>query len=63
SLKTTYPVLLIGSGNTHELPDIKGHAILVFHFDYTSGIPQISGSSIKGLLRSAFAYEGYIKEL
>ncbi|MFX4154194.1 type III-B CRISPR module RAMP protein Cmr6 [Aliarcobacter butzleri] len=63
SLKTTYPGLLIGSGNTHELPDIKGQAILGFHFDYTSGIPQISGSSIKGLLRSAFEYEGYIKEL
>lgn len=63
SLKTTYPGLLIGSGNNHELPDTKGQAILGFHFDYTRGIPEIAGSSIKGVLRSAFEYEGYIKEL
>lgn len=54
SAKTTYPGLLLGSGNTHELPDIKGQAILGFHFDYTSGLPVIQGSSIKGVLRSAF---------
>ncbi|MCD6433141.1 MAG: hypothetical protein J7L21_03790, partial [Sulfurimonas sp.] len=51
---TTYPGLILGSGNTHELPDIKGQAILGFHFDYTSGLPVIQGSSIKGVLKSAF---------
>lgn len=63
SATTTYPGLLLGSGNTHELPDIKGQAILGFHFDYTSGLPVIQGSSIKGVLRSAFEHEEYIQEL
>jgi CRISPR-associated protein Cmr6 len=61
--KTIYPGLLLGSGNTHELPDIKGQAILGFHFDYTSGLPVIQGSSIKGVLRSAFKHAEYIHEL
>jgi CRISPR-associated protein Cmr6 len=60
---TTYPGLLLGSGNMHELPDIKGQAILGFHFDYTSGLPIIQGSSIKGVLRSAFKHDEYIQEL
>jgi CRISPR-associated protein Cmr6 len=60
---TTYPGLLLGSGNAHELPDIKGQAILGFHFDYTSGLPLIQGSSVKGVLRSAFKHEQYIEEL
>ena len=60
---TTYPGLLLGSGTTHELPNIEGQAILGFHFDYTTGLPVISGSSIKGVLRSAFKYPEYIQEL
>jgi CRISPR-associated protein Cmr6 len=60
---STYPGLILGSGNDHELPDIKGQAILGFHFDYTSGLPVISGSSIKGVLRSAFKHPDYIAEL
>lgn len=63
SARTTYPGLLLGSGNSHELPDIKGQAILGFHFDYTSGLPIIQGSSIKGVLRSAFKHGEYIQEL
>ncbi|HIP52379.1 MAG TPA: type III-B CRISPR module RAMP protein Cmr6, partial [Campylobacterales bacterium] len=59
---TTYPGLILGSGNAHELPSIEGQAILGFHFDYTSGLPVIQGSSIKGVLRSAFKYPEYIKE-
>jgi len=59
---TTYPGLILGSGNAHELPGIKGQAILGFSFDYTSGLPIISGSSIKGVLRSAFKHTDYIKE-
>lgn len=62
-LQTIYPGLLLGSGNAHELPSIEGQAILGFHFDYTSGLPEIAGSSIKGVLRSAFAHESYIKEI
>ena len=60
---TTYPGLLLGSGNSHELPSIKGQAILGFHFDYTSGLPVIQGSSIKGVLRSAFKHSEYLEEL
>ena len=62
-LSTIYPGLLLGSGNTHELPDVKGQAILGFHFDYTSGLPEIAGSSIKGVLRSAFTHKEYIKDI
>jgi len=60
---TTYPGLLLGSGTTHELPEIKSQAILGFHFDYTTGLPVITGSSIKGVLRSAFKYPEYIQSL
>jgi len=63
---TTYPGLLLGIGNGHELPSVKSQAILGFHFDYTSGLPEITGSSIKGVLRSAFNAEdgyGYVAEL
>jgi CRISPR-associated protein Cmr6 len=60
---TTYPGLILGSGNAHELPDVKGQAILGFSFDYTSGLPVIAGSSIKGVLRSAFKHPEYVQEL
>ena len=62
-LTTTYPGLLLGSGYLHELPDIKGQAILGFDFDYTTGLPIIRGSSIKGVLRNAFAHKEYIQSL
>jgi CRISPR-associated protein Cmr6 len=60
---TTYPGLLLGSGNAHELPSLEGQAILGFAFDYTTGLPTIAGSSIKGVLRSAFKHSEYIQEL
>lgn len=60
---TTYPGLLLGSGNQHELSGLEGQAILGFHFDYASGLPEIQGSSIKGVLRSAFEHPEYIKAL
>jgi CRISPR-associated protein Cmr6 len=60
---TTYPGLLLGSGYSHELPSVEGQAILGFDFDYTSGLPIIRGSSIKGVLRGAFKHQDYIKEL
>ena len=62
-LTTIYPGLLLGSGYLHELPDVKGQIILGFDFDYTTGLPIIRGSSIKGVLRSAFEHKEYIKEL
>lgn len=60
---TTYPGLLLGSGNAHELPSVEGQAILGFHFDYTSGLPVVQGSSIKGVLRSAFKHPEYIQDI
>lgn len=55
---TTYPGLLIGSGYTHESKDDNGFK-LGMSFDYTTGLPVIPGTSIKGTLRDAFpgAYE------
>lgn len=52
-LKTMYPGLLIGAGYNHEFKDTEAFK-LGLSFDYTTGEPFISGSSIKGLLRSAF---------
>lgn len=54
--KTTYPGLLIGSGYNHIINKV-GEFKLGFEFDYTTGLPIINGSSIKGLLRSAFYEE------
>ncbi|MCB0385064.1 MAG: type III-B CRISPR module RAMP protein Cmr6 [Bdellovibrionales bacterium] len=53
-LVTTYPGLLIGSGYQHQV-GVKEEFELGFFFDYCSGLPVVPGSSIKGVLRSAFA--------
>lgn len=52
-LTTTYPGLLIGSGYTHET-NVQGEFKLGFYFDHATGLPHIPGSSVKGVLRSAF---------
>ncbi|GAB4499695.1 MAG: type III-B CRISPR module RAMP protein Cmr6 [Saprospiraceae bacterium] len=52
-LETTYPGLLVGSGYSHQTGSM-GEFKLGFFFDYTTGLPIIPGSSVKGLLRSAF---------
>jgi len=52
-LETTYPGLLIGSGYTHGISS-EEDAKIGFYFDHTTGLPVIPGSSIKGVLRSAF---------
>lgn len=71
-LKTTYPGLLVGSGYNHEIDKENNQFKLGFEFDYTTGLPIINGSSIKGLLRSAFCNDddslieekrSYIKEV
>lgn len=53
-LKTTYPGLLIGTGYLHEAPDQNDAIKIGFYFDYTSGMPMIPGSSVKGVLKSYF---------
>lgn len=52
-LKTTYPGLLISSGYIHNTNG-KKELTLGFYFDHTTGLPVIPGSSVKGVLRSAF---------
>ncbi|MCB0526214.1 MAG: type III-B CRISPR module RAMP protein Cmr6 [Saprospiraceae bacterium] len=61
SLKTTYPGLLIGSGYGHQT-GTQGEFKLGFFFDHTTGLPCIPGSSVKGLLRSAFPGDKEAKE-
>ncbi|MEA5260329.1 type III-B CRISPR module RAMP protein Cmr6 [Arcicella aquatica] len=53
SLTTKYPGLLVGAGYDHETHS-DNELKLGFSFDFTTGLPIIPGSSIKGILRSAF---------
>ncbi len=52
-LTTTYPGLFTGSGYAHE-SSVVGEFKLGFFFDYTSGMPCIAGSSVKGVVHSVF---------
>lgn len=52
-LETVYPGLATGTGMIHET-GVKGEFKLGFQFDYTTGLPYLPGSSVKGLLRSMF---------
>lgn len=52
-LKISYPGLVTGVGINHEAK-IEGEFKLGVHFDYTYGMPVVYGSSVKGVLRSAF---------
>lgn len=72
-LYTTYPGLLIGSGNEHHLAK-DGALKLGFSFDHVTGLPYIPGSSVKGMLRACFpgdkktaeeseGYENYIRDI
>lgn len=52
--KTTYPGLLIGTGNPHGAHQDDNDINVGFSFDYVTGQPYIPGSSVKGALRSRF---------
>ena len=52
-LETTYPGLIVGSGINHGSGRV-GEIKLGLHLDYTSGLPTIPGSSIKGTIRSVW---------
>ena len=57
TLKVMNPGLVIGIGYSHDIQgsDIGGEPYKMgLFFDYTTGLPMIPGSSIKGVLRSAF---------
>lgn len=63
-LTTIYPGLLVGSGYSHpKLAQNKDDFQLGFFFDHTTGLPIISGSSIKGLLRSVIEKSDFTKEV
>lgn len=53
TLKTIYPGLLVGSGYPHGL-SVESDAKIGFYFDHTTGLPNVPGSSIKGVLRALF---------
>ncbi|GHT62507.1 type III-B CRISPR module RAMP protein Cmr6 [Bacteroidia bacterium] len=53
SLKTVYPGLYTGSGYTFGA-GLQGEFQQGFLFDYTTGLPYIPGSSVKGAIRSTF---------
>lgn len=62
-LTTEYPGLVTGLGSPHESHK-DGEYKLGFYFDHTTGLPVIPGSSVKGVLRSAFKKSReYIKEI
>jgi CRISPR-associated protein Cmr6 len=50
-LQTTYPGLLLGSGYAHG-SGLLGELKLGFFLDYTTGLPVVPGSSVKGVIRS-----------
>jgi CRISPR-associated protein Cmr6 len=59
---TLYPGLLLGLGYFH---DYKSDEVIRngFSFDYVTGLPYIPGSTVKGMLRSAFRnYESIVKQ-
>jgi len=71
-LKTVYPGLLLGLGYVHEVGkeyingDIEDGADikLGFSFDFVTGLPVIPGSTVKGVLRSAFVQYGeYVADI
>ncbi len=57
-LEIIYPGLVTGIGINHEAT-IEGEFKLGVHFDWTHGMPVVYGSSVKGVLKSAFK-DGYV---
>lgn len=62
NLEVAYPGLITGIGLEHEAK-IEGELKLGIHLDYTSGLPVIYGSSVKGILRNAFDFENLFEFL
>ncbi len=62
-LETTYPGLLTGIGNLHGTKQSTDDINVGFSFDYVTGQPYIPGSSLKGVLRSAFKQKDAICEI
>jgi len=62
SFSVAAPGLVLGTGYQHETgtdpadKEEEGEFKLGFYFDYATGLPQIPGSSLKGVLRSVFPF-------
>ena len=58
NMKTVYPGLLLGIGNLHavgnSIENSDDEIKLGFSLDYTTGLPYIPGSTVKGVIRSPF---------
>ena len=54
NMRVQAPGLLIGSGLAHGLPGSEEDVKTGLQFDYTSGLPVIPCSSVKGVIRSVF---------
>lgn len=54
SIYTTYPGFITGTGMTHGIKDEDDDFSIGSYFDHTAGIPVLTGSSVKGVLRSVF---------
>lgn len=52
--RVAYPGLVTGTGMIHDSKKLAGGYNLGMHFDYTFGMPNVYGSSVKGVLRSYF---------
>lgn len=52
--KIAYPGLVTGIGLVHGSKKLEGAFNLGMHFDYTTGMPVVYGSSVKGVLKSYF---------
>ena len=62
--KTIYPGLLLGLGYPHDPGGVPDAIQLGFSFDYVTGMPYIPGSTVKGVLRSAFRnYADVIRDI
>lgn len=55
--KTTYPGLLIGHGSHHGSGRSEGDISSGMDFDFVTGQPYISGSTVKGVLRTCIRYK------
>jgi len=53
-LYTTYPGLTTGTGLPHGIKGEDDDFKIGSYFDYTTGLPTLPGSSVKGVLRSMF---------
>lgn len=63
SQKTPYSGLLVGLGNLHSSQQSRDEIKAGFMLDYTTGLPVILGSMVKGMLHSCFAHPQAVREM